>query len=153
MLRQIVNGSSSIKSFSIEKSIEWFKKEGLNFLPIVLGGLKKPPVGWKKWQTERITDPEIQKYFLDNEKYNVGVITGPISRLVVLDFDDLKTFLAFFPDKEKHKDLFTVKTGRGKHVYFRTPEDIKTFNAKDSEGRDIFTLKGTGGYVITEPSI
>lgn len=153
MLRQIVNGSSSIKSFSIEKSIEWFKEEGLNFLPIVLGGLKKPPVGWKKWQTERITDPEIQKYFLDNKKYNVGVITGPISRLVVLDFDDLKTFLAFFPNKEKHKDLFTVKTGRGKHVYFRTPEDIKTFNAKDSEGRDIFTLKGTGGYVITEPSI
>lgn len=104
---------------------------------------KKPAVPWKVYQDRRPTEQELHKWF-DNGKYNgIGLITGEISRVVVLDIDDL----AKAPDVDS---LLTVDTiSGGKHLYFKWIKELRN----DARIRDIpVDFRGDGGFVVLPPS-
>jgi hypothetical protein len=81
---------------------------------------------------------------------NIGIRTGPESGLLVIDIDgddfDLPEALRNLPR------TLTVKTARGRHIYFRYPAGASIGNRTKIGGLKI-DLRGTGGYVVGDSSL
>ncbi len=96
-------------------------------------------------------DPDvIINLFEGKPSPNLGVATGPISGIFVLDVDGAvgEASLARFPSLP---ETLSSTTGRGRHLFFRYPEGKKVFtrSSKFASGLDV---RGEGGYVIAPPS-
>jgi Trp operon repressor len=105
---------------------------------------KEPLVPWKALQQRRLTEPELTELFERNPLANVGIITGKVSQLLVLDADA--------PDVVKHLSIPETpiaETARGRHYYFHLPNAHIRSVAGIAEGLDI---RADGGYVVSPPS-
>lgn len=100
---------------------------------------------------EATTDPEtIRQWWRRYPRANVGVATGPVSGLLVVDID---------PRHGGHPDQLPgpvprtprVRTGGGCHLYLAWPEGIKRL-PKTLPGCPGVDLKGQEGYVVAPPS-
>ncbi len=119
----------------------------LSVIPIVSKG-KIPAVKWTEYQSERCTEGDLQDWFYSQD-YNVGIVTGKLSDVVVLDIDSDDAY--DLAETKGLPDTPTVKTGRGFHLYFKYREGVRNFQKrKDLPGID---LRGEGGYVVAPPSI
>jgi hypothetical protein len=81
---------------------------------------------------------------------NIGVATGPESGLLVLDVDGKAGEDSLIELERCNGALpatFSVKTGKGQHIYFAYPDglDIRNSAGKIAPGLDI---RGAGGYVV-----
>jgi hypothetical protein len=119
-------------------------------------GDKKPACthGCNDATTDTIT---IQTWWQENPKYNVGVATGAISGIFVVDIDangDDDGEVEWDRLVEQHGTLMPtveVITARGRHLYFRCPNTpIRNSAGKIAPGIDI---RGDGGYVLVPPSL
>lgn len=87
---------------------------------------------------------------------NIGIATGKISELVVVDLDTAKG--ADFNDLligGLDQTIFTtpkVKTGGGLHYYYKLPPGVSIKNSASKLGKFI-DVRGDGGYVVAPPSI
>lgn len=138
------NQTNDIINPVLEQALTLFDR-GWSVIPV--GADKKPLVEWKKYQTERATREEVTGWFTKKSTVNLGIITGKISNLVVVDID---------PRHGGRRDALIgyetviVETGGGGwHYYFKYKEGIQNF-AGIAEGIDI---RGDGGYVIAPPSM
>lgn len=108
--------------------------------PRIKGGFKAASIDqdqiaawWKKWPNA-----------------NIGIATGSVSGLLVLDLDGakgiakLKTLLGDI----KLPPTACVATGRGWHLYFQLLAELISCSSDD--GLDV---RGEGGYVIAPPSV
>tara|TARA_B100001989_G_C24550011_1_gene473717 strand:- start:3181 stop:3609 length:429 start_codon:yes stop_codon:yes gene_type:complete len=77
---------------------------------------------------------------------NIGIATGKVSGLWVLDVD------GEYPDSLPILPSPTVKTAKGYHYYFICPTDEKIQSRSRIEGQAI-DVRGDGGYVVAPPSI
>lgn len=111
---------------------------GLSVMP-VRG--KMPLLAWKKWQSVRATPEQVEAW--DAGPHNVGIITGHISGILVVDVDG-ETDLEF-------PETWTVRTSKGFHYYFNLPEGMDLRNrARAFPNVDI---RAEGGYVVAPPSV
>jgi hypothetical protein len=116
---------------------------------------KHPKVTWRANQTTRLTADELRKSLADPKTTNVGIVTGPVSGIMVLDIDGeegLKSLKDAGYPFESFPITPTVKTGGGGlHLYFRYPEGdpIKT-QAGILHKVDI---RAQGGFVVAPPSM
>ncbi len=121
------------------------KKRGFNLIPLKHEA-KEPISGlnWKQFQEEKY-EGEFPP------TCNVAVICGHTSdNVFVVDLDD-KTLYDELPDEMK--DTYTVKTGKGQHLYFHYhgfPPPNKKLD--DKRGRHI-DIKSQGGYILAAGSI
>ena len=113
-------------------------------------GDKKPLVpSWKEYQTKRLTTEEfgelVRKYKRPgNEFKGIGLVTGEISGITVVDFDNGSE------DIFKDIETPTVKTGSGgKHYYFKYTKELQQ-GANPTLKIDI---RNDGGYAIMPPSV
>jgi len=113
---------------------------------------KKPLVHWEPYQKQRTTEEEIKVWWSKWPDANVGIVTGAISSLVVIDLDTLDA-------KNKLKetvsdfDFTTVprsRTGKGWQLFFKHPGVPIPNRAGIIPGLDV---RGDGGYVVAPPSI
>lgn len=121
--------------------------EKLRWSVIPAGENKIPLIEWKKYQTTRATKEEITEWFTKNPKANIGIVTGEISNLIVVDIDPRHGGT----DKELGK-VITVKSktgGAGWHYFFQYEEGIQNHTGV-KPGIDV---RAEGGYVIVPPSI
>src|SRR3981081_3334892 len=86
---------------------------------------------------------------------NIGLATGKISALVVLDVDGPTGEATLASIEGKHGSLPStreVKTGKGRHLYFCYPKDVTKVKsvARKKLGLDV---RADGGYVIAPPSL
>ena len=131
------------------------KYHGLGFSVIPLSPNSKiPPKGFNvvKYRQERADIAEIWKWWEENPKYNIGIITGKMSNLFVVDIDSevgLENINQFIPDSLITP---TVKSPRGQHLYFKYPKQSITIGTgkKQLEGTD---FRGEGGYIVAPPSV
>jgi bifunctional DNA primase/polymerase-like protein len=110
---------------------------------------KVATIPWLAFQRRHPTSQEISDWFTgDNPHTAIGIITGTISQLAILDFDDpalAQRFKLLCPDLA---DTRTVQTRRGVHLYFHVPPHLHPRSRK-VPGADFLY---EGHYVVAPPS-
>ena len=86
---------------------------------------KHPLVAWKRYQDAHADQATIEMW--DNTPHNIGVATGHISELLVVDVDG--EYPADWPEMP---ETWTVKTKKGYHYYFFMPVDANYRNSTKS---------------------
>jgi P4 family phage/plasmid primase-like protien len=90
---------------------------GFSVIPVEPSG-KKPLAEWKTFMNERADADTVARWAANDS--NVGIITGKVSGVVVLDFDDARA-----ETEAKRRGLpetVTAKTSRGRHYFFNYPD-------------------------------
>lgn len=113
----------------------------LSILPV--GKNKQPLLSWKNFQTVRATKQDLDfwiKFFPDMQ---LGIVTGKISNIIVVDVDDPKMDLSWLPETA------VIKTGSGGfHYYYQY---VKGFSNK-ARIKESIDIRGDGGFVVAPPS-
>jgi hypothetical protein len=120
---------------------------GMNVMPIH-PKTKIPCIEWTIYQKERVEPHEIDAWWMDWPNANVGIITGSISDLFVLDLD--KTQAMDFAKDKGLPQTPMARTSKGIHVYFLFPSKLVGNKSDHDFGMDI---RGEGGYVVAPPSV
>ena len=129
-----------------------YVKLGWSVIPIEAGE-KKPLVKWEKYQRERATEDQVKKWWKSYPNANIGIVTGIISDIIVIDIDSdagKEGYIAKF--NELHHTI-SQKTGKPKalQLFFRHPKDQKYHNKAGLLPE--VDVRADGGYVIVPPSI
>jgi len=128
-----------------------YRNQGFSVIPI-RAGEKKPLIAWEDYQTRRATEKEIDAWWTKWPEANVGIVTGSVFGLVVIDLDSLgakERLKELLPDY----DLSAVprsRTGRGWQLYFKHPGTLVQNRAGVIPTLDV---RGDGGYVVAPPSV
>jgi len=126
---------------------EAIKYLNLGFSIIPVGQDKKPLIQWKEFQNRKPTEKEVTEWFSNFNITGIGIVTGKISGLIVLDAEKGADFTGL-----KIPTTPTVNTGGGGvHYYFKLPEN---FTVKNSvRFRPLMDIRGEGGFVVAPPSL
>lgn len=122
---------------------------------VPLGVQKKTAtVKWKTLQIDRPSDEFVRRNWPPASKRNIGIICGPVSaNLLVRDFDNANDYAAWAKSvPELARQLPTVATRRGFHVYFRDSEAFTRSVDLRSEFGIEGEIKGYGAYVVAAGS-
>jgi hypothetical protein len=116
---------------------------------------KRPLIKWLEYQHRLATENEINEWYQKWATANVGIVTGVISGLVVLDIDPRHGGEQSLAQWEKVYEPLPltqeVRTGGGgRHVYFKHPGGVIHNRVGIDPGID---LRGDGGCVVAPPSI
>lgn len=116
---------------------------------------KRPLVMWEPLQAARPTAEQVSDWFRRWPDANIGIVTGEISNLVVLDIDPQHGGDASLERLERRYGPLPVtveaKTGGGgRHLYFAHAGGLIRSRTGLAQGID---LRGDGGYIVAPPSI
>ena len=133
----------------IHSIINQYLKYGYSLIPV--DKEKRPCVYWKKHQYKRATINDILNWHIQFDTLNIGIVTGYISQLAVIDVDDL----SLLPDLGKRvpeiNQTTRVRTNRGCHYYFYlNGNKVKSTNSLFDKRLE---LKSNGSYIIAPPSV
>lgn len=126
-----------------QKALEYTSR-GYSVMPVRKD--KEPTGKWKYLQTEKVSDEQVEKWFKNGE--NIGIITGKISGLTVIDVDTYKG-----GDPTPFPETYTVKTGRGGLQLYYQYDPNFTISADGYPGMPGIDIRGEGGYVVAPPSV
>lgn len=137
----------------VSETLDWaryYVGKGLSVIPLKVTDKTPAVKTWKEYQNTIASDETLQKWFGDGKHHNIGIITGSISGLAVVDYDS-KEALEFRKKKNLLKTPL-VKTNKGYHGYYAYPEGgARNFQKRDDlPGID---LRAEGGYVVAPPSV
>jgi hypothetical protein len=121
--------------------------------PVIPLSGKLPMIPWKEYQTRLPTNDEARAWFsaIDNPTTGLGIVTGNLSRLVVVDCDSQED--ALFWQAEHGSSPVAVSTGGGGvHLYYAMPDESEVRNRARLGGRKI-DVRGEGGYATAPPSL
>lgn len=125
-----------------------YRERGWSVIP--LQGKKPVLRSWKEFQSRRAAEAELRNWFSGSHNdTNIGIVTGPVSGLVVVDCDTPQD-VEFWTKKHPLSPLTVETGGGGLHVYYQMPSVPVTNHAKIL-GRSI-DIRGEGGYVVGPPS-
>lgn len=136
----------------LSQAIQYVQR-GWSVVPIPRG--EKHPVGmsWDEFKTRRPTQDEVRAWIAKGgEEQNVGIITGAVSGLVVVDADGASA-IRELAERGINSPL-RVATSKGQHLYFAHPggtiKNAVRITGSSAEGVDI---RADGGLVVAPPSI
>jgi len=127
---------------------------GWSVIPIEPRG-KRPLVQWAAYQQRCAVVDELTSWFEQWPNANVGIVTGAVSGIVVLDVDRRHGGALSLAqlDIELGPIPMTIEAatgGGGRHLYFRHPGGRVTNRVGLRPGID---LRGDGGCVVAPPSV
>ena len=115
------------------------------------GSWKKPLVPWKGLQRRTATPASLKQWWKEWPDARVGIVTGSISNLVVVDIDPKNGGDASMVDLPS---TLTVQTGGGgEHYYYTLPSKgalVLSTAGSPCPGIDI---RAEGGVIVVPPSI
>ncbi len=116
---------------------------------------KRPLVDWKTYQEGPAHADQIDEWWTRWPEANIGIVTGAVSGIVVIDADGPKGLASL--QSLGPISTWVSKTGReegGLHVFFRHPgPDVRISNTAGRLPRlPGIDVRGDGGYVIVPPS-
>lgn len=123
-----------------------YASRGFSVMPV--GKDKRPLLSsWKTLQTTPANEEQIEKWWTKNPTTNIGIITGKVSNIIVIDVDTYKGAKDIFPA------TFTVQTGNGglQKYYHYVPGF--TVSANGYPNMPHVDIRADGGYVVAAPSI
>jgi len=138
---------------SLNEAIDDYTGRGWSIIPI-RSGAKRPLVRWEEFQYRRPTVEEVQAWLSCWPEAGIGIVTGSIFRMVVLDIDSQHGGDASIERLEQQHDRMPVTVecrsgGGGRHLYFAHPGGLVRNKVGLATGVD---LRGDGGYVVAPPS-
>jgi hypothetical protein len=110
----------------------------------VIAGDKKPLIAWEKYQSEIATEEEINRWWTKVPNASIGVVTGKISGIVVVDIE------AGGDTKDLPPTVIVRTGGGGFHFFYKHPNTPVKNRVRIREKTDI---RGDGGYVVAAPSL
>lgn len=132
---------------------EWalkYRALGLSVIPLRPKS-KEPLIPWTEFQMRLATEAEIEEWFTKTPTANLGIVTGGVSNLVVVDLDGPEGLGS--SHRLRLWSPITALTGNGQQLFYRHPgQGGKVCNSvkKVAPGIDI---RGDGGYVCAPPSM
>jgi|TARA_R110000823_G_scaffold71749_11_gene165340 hypothetical protein len=131
----------------LEAAVQYLS-EGLSVIPLKPNEKRPLLSSWAQLQTARMTVDEVNEVWESEPDANVGIVTGQISGLSVLDIDGAPGALAIQKADISLPETRVVRTPNGLHYYFQFTDDMK-----QSAGIiDHVDIRSTGGYVVAPPS-
>ena len=114
----------------------------------------KHPV-WDQWQSYASIDPTIVDNVWGRKPWNIGIVTGAQSRLVVVDVDPDHGGGETLMRLEREHGLLPptprfLTGGGGEHILFAHP-GIRIANSAGKLGSGV-DIRGDGGYIVAPPS-
>ncbi|MGO0122199.1 bifunctional DNA primase/polymerase [Desulfothermobacter acidiphilus] len=106
---------------------------------------------WKEFQERLPTGEEVREWWERWPDANVGLVTGRLSGVVVLDLDGPAAVEAV-REKGGFPETAVVKTSRGWHYYFRYPDGVERVPSRAGvlPGVDV---RADGGVAVLPPSL
>jgi hypothetical protein len=135
---------------------------GRSVIPVVPGGKLPALPSWKRYQAERATGDRIRHWWA-RQDWNVGIVTGAISGVVIVDVDlrkpeaaDTMAMLAATIGLPPTPEV-TTATG-GIHLWYQHPgPGIRVPNSAGQFASGLKTpgvdVRGDGGFAVCPPSI
>jgi hypothetical protein len=122
----------------------------LGFSVIPVDNKKHPLIKWEPYQKQRAPKEEIEGWSRKWPNMNIGIVTGEISNLLVVDTDTAPAIVRVNDAIPESLIVPCQRTPKGgKHFFFRHQEGFVN-RARVSEEVDVRT---TGGYVVVSPSV
>ncbi len=114
---------------------------------------KHPSIKWEPYQTVRATDEQVFDWFGNGTPRNIGIVTGAVSVVVVVDTDS--------PEAETYAEThlpdtpMQVQTAKGRHRYYRHPGVPVRNRARIDTGDPAVKIdvRGDGGFVVGPGSL
>ncbi len=115
---------------------------------------KVPLIKWIDFQNRRPSEEEIHSWWKRNPNANIGLVTGAISGIIVIDLDSAEGQEAYRPKFGEIHGTISQKTGKpgGKHLLFAHPLDGKRYQNSTQTLKDV-DVRGDGGYIVLAPSV
>ncbi|MBT8362007.1 MAG: bifunctional DNA primase/polymerase [Deltaproteobacteria bacterium] len=121
---------------------------GLSIIPLQPND-KKPLIDWKEYQ-ERIASPEeVESWFESHPDANIGLVTGSVSGVIVIDSDSPEA--TKWMRESIPKAVLYQKTGNGWHALYKSNGQPVPNSA--SLIYDKADIRGDGGYIVIAPSV
>jgi hypothetical protein len=105
---------------------------------------------WTEFQTERADRVQIGEWWRTWPNANIGIVTGQISGLFVIDTDSSEAATNLKPLLGDMTDVGIAATGKGFHLYYAHGDHNYPNKAAIREHVD---FRGDGGYVVAPPSV
>jgi hypothetical protein len=101
-------------------------------------------------------DPALVEFWWDRQpEANIGVATGSVSGIWVLDLDGDDDEAWLHEQEIEHGEIVPptveVITDKGRHLYFRYPLGLDLHNAQNRD--DMPDVRANGGYALVPPSV
>jgi hypothetical protein len=127
-----------------------YTARGWSVIPLQQRGKRPLLPSWSEYQSQRASEEEIREWWTRWPDANVGVVTGQVSGLIVLDLDGPGA--VNFAKRHGVPPTVVASTGKGWHVYFQHPGQ-PVQNAAALDGVKGLDVRGDGGYVVAPPSV
>jgi hypothetical protein len=116
----------------------------------MVGG-KIPDIKWGAFQERRAAEREIRAWF--GRDQNIGIVTGAISGVVVVDADSPAALTWIV--RNLPRTPWQTRTAKGFHLYYRHPgtEVRNRARLETRDGRVAVDVRGDGGFVVGPGSL
>lgn len=131
-----------------EEALDLIAKQGFSIIP--LRPMDKKPLlpSWAEFQTRPPTEEEVEDWWTRWPNANIGIVTGAVSGIVVVDVDG-QNGLGWMKANMPVTGVY-VETSKGWHGYFKHPGGKISNRAGLAPEVD---LRADGGYVVAPPSV
>lgn len=129
-----------------------YVKLGWSVIPI-RPGEKTPLIKWEQYQKEKATEDQVKKWWSKYPNANVGIVTGIISGIIVIDIDSTKGEEEYIAKFGELHNTISQKTGKpdATQKIFKHPGN-HTYHNMARLLPDV-DVRADGGYIIVPPSI
>ena len=128
--------------------INEYLKHEYSLIPV--NSEKEPYIYWKSFQYKKAKTEDVFSWYDKFADVNIGIVTGNISKLAVIDVDDINILPELEELLPELKETTRVRTRRGYHYYFSLNGDyVKSTNNLFGKRLE---LKSNGNYVVAPPS-
>lgn len=120
-------------------------------MPVSATGNKKPCIKWKQYQTELPDAPSLIRWWRDFPLANIGLITGELPELFVVEADSEEALAWLQSQDLPHGPVAQSSKSYKRHFYFKHP-GFRVANSASQIYPNV-DVRGDGGYVVLPPSV
>jgi hypothetical protein len=127
---------------------------GWSLIPLKARDKRPAIASWGEYQTRPATYVELQRWFDRPDSINVGIVTGLVSGIFVIDCDSPEA-VAWAAEHLPACEM-RVRTAKGLHFYFPYSGDRRIRNKVRAtyQGRALeLDVRAAGGYVVGPGSV
>ncbi len=133
-----------MSAISADNRVSALNYMGLGFSIIPVNADKTPLIKWQEYQSRKPAVAEIEQWWTEWPEANIGIVTGAVSGIVVVDVE------AGGPTGNLPPTVMSKTGGGGLHFYYRHPgREVKN----GVRVRELTDIRGDGGYVVAPPSL